>query len=114
MAVIQRDLLEDSGRKEADRIVIKLFFLHNVSPPEILSIEILKFLWTVYCLSGAIESIVRVIEEPVVVNMKLQSFNVSKFDRKVSSPELMSSPEYNCEGYIFLKILLFGARSLQV
>lgn len=112
--MIHRDLLRDSGRKETDRIPIRLFFLHDLSPPEIFSIELWKFLQTGYFLSGAIGPIVRVIEKPVVVNMKLQSFNCSKFNRKVSSPELMSSPEYSCEGYIFLKVLLFGASSLQV
>lgn len=85
-----------------------------MSPPEILPTELRKFLQTGYCLSGAIEPIVRVVEKPIVVNMKLQSFNSSKLNGEVSSPELMSSPEYSCEGYIFLKVLLFGARSLQV
>lgn len=112
--MIHRDLLRDSGRKEVDRIFTRLFFLHNVSPSEILSIELSKFLQTGYCLSGEKGLIVMVIEKPVVVNMKLQSFNSSEFNRKVSSPELMSCPEYSCEGYIFLKVLLFGARSLQV
>lgn len=112
--MIHRDLLRDSGRKEAGRILIRLFFVHNVSPPEIFSVELCKFLKTVYCLCGAIGPIVRVIEKPVVVNMKLQSLNSSEFNRKVSSPELMSSPEYSCERYTFHKVLLFGARTLQV
>lgn len=42
--VIKRDLLGVSGRKEADLIVKSLFFLYKLSPLEILSIELLKFL----------------------------------------------------------------------